>query len=106
MNQEFAQFEEIILLLLENDNEIRNQAELEFQNLYEQDPEACFQLLLACVEMSKEDAVKSLSLVLLRRAVVSSGSLYSKFSNKTKELIKNSLLEQLTNQKNKIHPKN
>ncbi|KAJ3450855.1 karyopherin (importin) beta [Anaeramoeba flamelloides] len=99
MNQEFAQFEEIILLLLENDNEIRNQAELEFQNLYEQDPEACFQLLLACVEMSKEDAVKSLSLVLLRRAVVSSGSLYSKFSNKTKELIKNSLLEQLTNQK-------
>ncbi|KAJ6226289.1 karyopherin (importin) beta 3 [Anaeramoeba flamelloides] len=99
MNQEFAQFEEIILLLLENDNEIRNQAELEFQNLYEQDPEACFQLLLACVEMSKEDAVKSLLLVLLRRAVVSSGSLYSKFSNKTKELIKNSLLEQLTNQK-------
>ncbi|KAJ6226294.1 karyopherin (importin) beta 3 [Anaeramoeba flamelloides] len=99
MNQEFAQFEEIILLLLENDNEIRNQAELEFQNLYEKDPEACFQLLLACVEMSKEDAVKSLSLVLLRRAVVSSGSLYSKFSNKTKELIKNSLLEQLTNQK-------
>ncbi|KAJ3433406.1 karyopherin (importin) beta [Anaeramoeba flamelloides] len=96
MDNELKEFEEILKLLLVSNNETRNQAEKHYSELIEQNPEICTRYLLGMVPFSTEKNVKSLSLVLFRRAIISLlHPIWEKFSKNHQNLIKSSLIELL-----------
>eukprot|EP01080_Neovahlkampfia_damariscottae_P002593 gene2593-3554_t len=94
------QFEQVLLNILGTDNDLRKRAEEDFQKST-QVPDYCVSSLLHLINSSKNEGVRALSVLLLRKNLSERGqdSLYEKLSTKLKAVVKEELLKALQNEK-------
>ncbi|KAJ3425390.1 karyopherin (importin) beta [Anaeramoeba flamelloides] len=100
MNENLAEFEDLVQMLLIPNNEKRGIAEEQYSKYLNQDPDSCLKYLLSMINFSENPQVVSLSLVLLRRNIVSEFNPYwFKCSEETQNILKESLFEEYPKQK-------
>ncbi|KAJ6236585.1 hypothetical protein M0813_27327 [Anaeramoeba flamelloides] len=104
--EDFYEFEDLVKRLLRSDNKIRDKAEEQYHQYLNDDPNFCLQFLLSMLTFSENNDVIVLSLVLLRRSIVSEvDSVWYKCNEHTQNTIQETLFEEYYNQKTFIFKK-
>lgn len=89
------QFEQVLANILSADNEIRKQAEIDF-NTAKTNPNYCVSALLQIMRQSPRQELRSLSCVLLKKCIAKTDdSLYKHLSQQMKEAVKTDLIAAL-----------
>lgn len=91
-----AQFEGLLLKLMSEDNQSRVQAEKIYQNTKKQQPNEVLQALLQVGRTSANKDLRSLAIVLLRRAMIhleKEKALWTRLNPQTQNLLKEQLLQ-------------
>ncbi|KAJ6249206.1 karyopherin (importin) beta 3 [Anaeramoeba flamelloides] len=100
MNENLTEFEDLVKRLLLPDNTIRGKAEEQYYTYLTEDTDSCLKFLLSMLNFSETPEVIAISLVLLRRNVVSEfNPFWSKSSKETQNIIHQSLFEEYSKQK-------
>lgn len=90
-----AQFEGLLLSFTADDNETRNQAEKLYNTTKKQQPNQVMQALIQIARTSANDSLRSMAMVLLRRALlpgISEDTFWKSLSSETQNLLKQQLL--------------